>query len=101
VTKLETKLQETQQRLNELQSQKKDKSQRFILSPEQQKELEDFQKQEADARKQLKEVRKELNKDIDSLKNNVKWINIMAMPVLVSLFGIGLAVVKSKKTGAK
>jgi len=101
VSKLEAKLQETQQRLNELQSQKKDKSQRFIMSPEQEKELADFQKQEAEARKQLKEVRKELNKDIDSLKNNVKWINIMAMPVLVSLFGIGLAVVKSKKTGAK
>ena len=101
IAKLELKLRETQERLNELQSQKKDKNQRFILSPEQVKELADFQKQEADARKQLKVVRKELNKEIDSLKNNVKWVNILAMPVLVSLFGIGLAVVKSKKTGAK
>ncbi|MEY4387891.1 MAG: hypothetical protein RLY20_3174 [Verrucomicrobiota bacterium] len=101
IAKLEQKLQETQQRLNELQSQKKDKNQRFILSPEQEKELADFQKQEAEARKQLKTVRKELNKDIDSLKNNVKWINILAMPVLVSAFGIVLAVVKSRKTGAK
>ena len=61
----------------------------------------EFQKEEAGARKQLKQVRKELNKEIDSLKNNVKWINILAMPLLVSVFGIALAVVKSKKTGAK
>jgi ABC-type uncharacterized transport system involved in gliding motility auxiliary subunit len=101
IAKLEEKLQETQRRLNEMQAQKGEGSQRFILSPEQEKELLDFQKQEAEARKQLKQMRKELNKEIDSLKNNVKWINILAMPLLVSVFGIGLAVVKSKKTGAK
>lgn len=101
IAKLEEKLQETQKRLNDLQAQKGEGSQRFILSPEQEKELLEFQKQEAQARKQLKQVRKELNKEIDSLKNNVKWINILAMPLLVSAFGIGLAVVKSKKTGAK
>jgi len=101
IAKLEAKLQETQQRLNELQAQKGEGSQRFILSPEQEKELRDFEKQEAEARKQLKQVRKELNKEIDSLKNTVKWVNILAMPLLVSVFGIGLAVVKSKKTGAK
>jgi ABC-type uncharacterized transport system involved in gliding motility auxiliary subunit len=101
IAKLEEKLQETQRRLNEMQAQKGEGSQRFILSPDQEKELLDFQKQEVEARKQLKQVRKELNKEIDSLKNNVKWINILAMPVLVSLFGIVLAVVKNKKTGAK
>lgn len=101
IAKLEQKLQETQRRLNELQAQKQDANQRFILSPEQEKELLEFQKQEAEARKQLKQVRKELNKEIDSLKNRVKWINILAMPLLVSVFGIVLAVVKSKKTGAK
>jgi ABC-type uncharacterized transport system involved in gliding motility auxiliary subunit len=101
IAKLEEKLSETQQRLNELQTQKKDKSQRFILSDEQQKELLAFQKQEADARQQLKQVRKELSKDIDALKNRLKWVNILAMPVLVSVFGIVLAVVKNKKTGAK
>jgi len=101
IAKLEEKLQETQRRLNELQSQKQDANQRFILSPEQEKELQAFQKQEAEARKQLKQVRKELNKEIDSLKNTVKWVNILAMPLLVSAFGIVLAVVKSKKTGAK
>ena len=101
IAKLEQKLSETQQRLSELQAQKQDKSQRFILSPEQVKEVSAFEKQEAEARQQLKQVRKELSKDIDALKNRLKWINILAMPVLVSVFGIVLAVVKNKKTGAK
>lgn len=101
IAKLEEKLQETQRRLNELQAQKSDANQRFILSPEQEKELLAFQQQEAEARKQLKQVRKELNREIDSLKNTVKWVNILTMPLLVSAFGIVLAVVKSKKTGAK
>ena len=45
VQELEASLAETQQRLNELQ-QNKDKNQRFILSPEQQVELEKFRKKE-------------------------------------------------------
>lgn len=101
IAKLEQSLTDTQQRLNELQAQKSDKSQRFILSPEQEQELQKFQDQEASVRKQLKEVRKKLNQDIVSMENNIKWTNILAMPVLVSLFGIVLAVVKSKKQGAK
>jgi ABC-type uncharacterized transport system involved in gliding motility auxiliary subunit len=101
IAKLEEKLQDTQRRLSELQAQKPDKSQRFILSPEQEKEIVEFQKQEGEAGRQLRQVKKELNKEIDSLKNRVKWINILAMPLLVSAFGIVLAVVKSKKTGAK
>jgi ABC-type uncharacterized transport system involved in gliding motility auxiliary subunit len=101
VARLQTRLEETQQRLNELQAQKTEGSQRFILSPEQEKELLKFQQEEVEARRELKRVRKELNKEIDSLKNTVKWVNIFAVPVLVSLFGIVLAVVKSRKTGAK
>jgi uncharacterized protein (DUF342 family) len=101
VARLQERLEETQRRLSELQSQKTDKSQRFILSPEQEQELVKFQQEEAQARRELKQVRKELNREIDSLKNTVKWTNILAVPVLVSVFGIALAVVKSRKTGAK
>jgi ABC-type uncharacterized transport system involved in gliding motility auxiliary subunit len=97
---LEKSLQETQARLSELQV-KKDKNQRFILSPEQQKEIENFRKVEADAKKKLKEVRKNLRQDIESLQNRLKWINILAMPVIVAFSGIALAVIKRKRTAAK
>lgn len=97
---LEKSLQETQARLSELQV-NKDKNQRFILSPEQQKEIENFRKVEADGKKKLKEVRKNLRQDIESLQNRLKWINILAMPVIVAFSGIALAVIKRKRTAAK
>ena len=100
IKEVESSLQVTQQRLNELQ-QSKDKSQKFIMSPEQQQELANFRKKEAEAKRELKEVRKSLRKEIDSLENRLKWINIAAMPFLVTLSGVALAVVKRKKTAAK
>ena len=50
---------------------------------------------------QLKAERKKLTQNINSLKNNLKWTNIVAMPALVALSGIGLALVKRKRTSAK
>lgn len=97
---LEDSLQEAQQRLGELQ-QNKEKGQRFILSPEQQKELENFRKKEAEVKRELKEVRKNLRQDIDALENRLKWVNIAGMPLLVTLTGISLAIMKRKRTAAR
>lgn len=100
IQELEKDLEATQQRLNSMQVSKQD-GQRFILSPEQQEELENFREKEAELRKELKSVRRNLRKDIDSLENNIKWMNIAGMPFLVTLGGIALALVKRKKTSAK
>jgi ABC-type uncharacterized transport system involved in gliding motility auxiliary subunit len=100
IRELETSLEDTQRQLTELQ-QKKDTGQRFILSPEQQQALENFQKKQADVKRQLKEERKALRRDIDSLENRLKWINILAMPVIVSISGLALAIYKRKRTSAK
>lgn len=101
IQKFEQGLQETQQRLNELQSKKEQGQQRFILSPEQQAEVDKLKKQEADLRVQLKQERKKLTHDINALENTLKWTNIIAMPAVVALSGIGLALVKRKRTSAK
>jgi ABC-type uncharacterized transport system involved in gliding motility auxiliary subunit len=97
---LETDLQDTQTKLNELQRGKQE-GQRFIMSPEQQRELENFRQKEADARKELKLVRRNLRRDVDALENRLKWMNIALMPLLVTLSGIGIAVYKRKKTAAQ
>jgi ABC-type uncharacterized transport system involved in gliding motility auxiliary subunit len=101
IAALEQKVQQAQQRLNEMQAQKSDSSQRFILSPEQEQELLKLRREEAETRINLREVRKDLRREIVGLENTVKWVNVLAMPVLVSAFGIGLAVVKKRKTGAR
>ena len=99
-SEVEESLQETQKRHNELQS-KKEKGQRFVMSKEQQEEVEKFKKKEAESKKELKEVRKNLRQDIDALENKVKWMNIAGMPVLVSLFGLGLGYYKGQRARAK
>jgi ABC-type uncharacterized transport system involved in gliding motility auxiliary subunit len=100
VKELEDSLAETQRRLTELQ-QNKEKGQRFILSPEQQVELEKFQKTEAQMRRDLKKVQKDLRREIDSLETRIKWFNIAAVPLAVMLCGIILAAYKRKLTAAK
>lgn len=92
--------QEAERRINELQA-KKDQNQRFIMSPEQQAELEKLKKQFAETKKKEKILRKELRQEIDSLENRVKWQNILGMPVLTAAFGLGLGIYKSKRASAK
>lgn len=97
---LEEKKAETERKLGELQSQKSG-DQKFILSPEQQKEFENYQRAMAEANKQMKEVRKQLTKDTDALEFWTKVVNIGAMPLAVAITGIVLALVKRKRTAAK
>lgn len=100
IKELEDSLAETERRLNELQR-NKDEGQRFILSPEQQAEIETFRKKQVEVNKQLKQERKNLRREIDSLEVRLKWINIAAVPFLVTLTGVGLAFWKRKHTGAR
>lgn len=100
IAQLEQSLAETEQRLAALQ-QSKDGSQQFILSPEQQKELANFRKKEVEVRKELKEVRRNLRTEIDALETRLKWINVAAVPVLVALVGIGLALWRRRKASAR
>ena len=100
---VEDSLQETQKKLNELQRNKdtKEKGQRFVMSPEQQVELENFRKKEAEVKIELKALRRNLRQDVESMENRLKWANIAGMPLLVTIGGIGLAVFKRKRTAAR
>jgi ABC-type uncharacterized transport system involved in gliding motility auxiliary subunit len=95
IKELETSLSETQRKVNDLQK-GKETGQRFILSPEQQQELANFQKKEAEVKTQLKTVRKQVRAEIDSLETRVKWLNIAAMPAVVALFGLGMALFRRR-----
>lgn len=101
IKRLEDSKAEAQRKINELQQQKKDKDQRFILSPEQSAELANLRKEEVETGKRLKQVQKDLRKEVVSLQTRVKWLDILAVPAAVTASGIGLAFVKRKKTSAK
>jgi ABC-type uncharacterized transport system involved in gliding motility auxiliary subunit len=92
---------EVQTRVNELQRTKQDANQRFIISPEQQAEIEKFRKRQVEVNRELKQVNKSLRREVNSLETNLKWANILGMPAAVTLAGILLAILKRKKTAAK
>ena len=97
---LEAKQTETQQKINALQAGKQG-AQQLTLSPEQLKELQNFQSDASEYRKQIHQIQKNLRKDTDSLEATLKVLNIGAMPALVAVTGIVLSIVKRKRTAAK
>jgi ABC-type uncharacterized transport system involved in gliding motility auxiliary subunit len=101
IDELQQTLQATEQHLSEMQQQKQDKDQRLILSPEQKAEVENFKKKQAEISRELKQTQKDLRKEVVSLETRLKWLNILAMPLGVTLAGVGIAMVKRKKTSAK
>jgi len=101
IKELETDLADTQRRLNDLQAKKQGDSQKFILSADQQKELDKFREKQAETKRVLKDLRKNLRKDTDQMEFWTKVVNIAAMPVLVAFSGLVLGILKRKKTAAK
>jgi ABC-type uncharacterized transport system involved in gliding motility auxiliary subunit len=93
------KAEQTNDTLRQLEQQK-DASQRAIISPEQQAEIEKFQEEKRQINDELKIVRRNLRADIESLGRVVKFINIFLMPLIVSLAGILYAVYLSRKRSA-
>ena len=99
---LEARQREMEQKIMELQTPAAEGQQQdIILSPEQQKELEQYQKVHIELARDLKEVRKNLRKDTDALEFRTKVINIGAMPLLVAVSGLGLAGIKIKRRTVK
>ena len=101
ISRLEDELAEAQRKINDLQRTKKDQDQRFILSPEQAKELEKFREKRVEVNKKLKELRKQLRRDIDKLETNLKLCNIGLMPVLVTISGISFGILRRRKMASK
>ncbi|HET9032325.1 MAG TPA: Gldg family protein [Dokdonella sp.] len=87
---LQSELKETEQKLAQLQS-AKSTDQAMILSPEQKSELDNFVKRKAEIRKELRDVRRSLDAEIESLGARLKFLNIVLVPLLVTLIAIGFA----------
>ena len=101
IDQLQQSLNDTQERLSELQQQKTDKDQRFILSPQQQAEIDNFRKQQAQVSRELRQAQKDLRREVVSLETRLTWLNILAMPFAVTLAGVSIGIVKRRKTSAK
>ena len=92
---LEAKLQATEAELSKLQSEK-DGSEAMFLSPEQEEALDRFREEQIATRKELREVKHQLRKDIESLGTRLKLFNVLFVPALILLGGLGLFAFKSR-----
>ncbi len=86
--KLMDRLQETQQRINELQSARGDDQQQIVLTAEQAAEIEKFRQQRFETQRELKNVRRNLRQEIEQLGFQVKALNMAALPLIVAIYGI-------------
>lgn len=95
---LMAKLRETEQKLDQLQSQKGDGG-ALLLSAAQQKTLQRFREEKVRTRKELREVRHQLDKDIEHLGAVLKFINIVLIPLLLVLTALGIALWRRGRGG--
>ncbi len=93
---LQDKLTATEQRINELQTQKQDGSS-LILSPEQRTEIERFRAEQVATRKELRDVQHDLRKGIDDLETRIKFINIGLVPLLLGVVAVALGSWRSRR----
>ena len=93
------KEQELLQRLDELQDklsslQVAEGEDPSLLSDAQRKEVDGFRSQLLDTRRELRDVQLALRQDIEELRNTTRFLNIAAVPLLVAVAAIVIAIVR-------
>ena len=81
---LQQQLEETEQQLLQLQNQQVEVG-ALVISPKQQLAIDEFMQKKANIRKSLRDVRHQLDKDIESLGNWLKLVNIAIAPLILTL----------------
>ena len=93
---LQSELEATEQRLNELQTAKSDENV-AIITPEQRAELLRFQEERLNIRKALRDVRHDLDRNIENLGTRLKIINIGLVPALLSILALAFVFFRSRR----
>lgn len=100
IKELEDVVNQTQEKLQELQKGKPGVATSTILTAEQQAEIDNFRKKVAESRSELKEVRRNLRLETDRLEFWTKVVNIGLVPLLIALTGLGFALAKRRRAAA-
>ena len=101
--RLELQLQQTEQRLLDLQTQgqdSEDATAALILSEEEEQEIDRFQSLLLDTRKELRSVQRNLRADVEDLQTRVRFVNIALMPFLVAIFALLVASARRRSRAA-
>jgi ABC-type uncharacterized transport system involved in gliding motility auxiliary subunit len=85
--RLQTELEETERKLNELQA-AKGESELTVISPEQQLEVQRFVDRKFEIRRELRQVQHDLQRDINRLGTRLKLVNIALVPAIVMVVAL-------------
>jgi ABC-type uncharacterized transport system involved in gliding motility auxiliary subunit len=72
----------------------------LVLSPEQEVAIEELRVELLEARRELREVQRGLRDDLERLVGHLQLVNIAAVPALVALIGLGVALVRRRRAQA-
>jgi len=97
---LQAELDETEQRLGELQEARTDQGS-LLMSPEQQAEIQRFLGEQVRIRSELRAVRRNLDSSIEQLGTTLRVINIGLVPLLLSLAAVAVALLRRRRLGGK
>jgi len=101
---LQASLKETEQKLGALQAQRNGEGEQqksATLTPEQEATIEQFQQEKLRLRKELRTVQHQLNQEIEQLGTWIKALNILLMPLLITLFALLHRTVKQRRAALR
>ncbi len=96
IQEVDEKIAETNRRLQELQAGKPE-GQEFILTPEQEAEIEKAEAEQVQFQRDKRELQRQLRQDIESLQTSLKWMNIALMPAIVIVAGVAVGVYRRRR----
>ncbi|MBE2286856.1 MAG: GldG family protein [Prosthecobacter sp.] len=97
---LEAERQKIAEKMGALRLKRDSKGKGFIVDPQQQKDLEELMQNDVKLSREVREIKKEQNKEVEYIKTTLKWLNFLAVPLLVSCAGILLAIRRRAATAA-
>jgi len=100
IEEFQEKQKAAQQKLSDLQAQKS-RGTELYLSPEQEAEIRKLRKEQVEYSKLIREQEKDLRRQKDQLAGKITLLNVAAMPLLVTLFGLGLFFQRRRSTRAR
>ena len=101
MNELQAQLQSAQEKLSNLRGSIDKKSGRVILPKQAQEDIQKWQQSQADINRQIREIKKQQRKAIDWVETWITALNMTAMPLLVVLVGLVLALRRRSATAAK
>jgi ABC-type uncharacterized transport system involved in gliding motility auxiliary subunit len=70
------------------------------LSPEAQAEIDRFNEDLLETRRSLRDVQFQLTSDIEALGANLKWLNTLAVPMLLTLLALFVSFLRAQRRRA-